>query len=216
MSPEPRPDPLEAVMDGSVTAVVLQFLQSAPGIILSATIAAVLWQSRDVLSILLRRVEGFEGFGVRISLAALRDAAKEKGQSRMLEANDRRELERELRIGGHRLRGTRVLWVDDRPSNNYYEAEALLALGAKVMFAASTQEVEHLLFERQGRFDLIISDWSRPESADAGPMLLRSIRERGNETPFLFYAGIDRPLPEGAQGLATHPAQLIELVLRNV
>lgn len=216
MSPELRPDRLDPAMDSSVTAVVLQLLQSAPGIILSATIAAVLWYTRAMLAILLRRVEGFEGFGVRVSLAALRDAAEEKDESRSLGANDTRNLERASKIEGHRLRGARILWVDDRPSNNSYESEALLALGAKVVFAASTKEAEQLFFERQRRFDLIISDWSRPEAVDAGPTLLRLLRERGNRTPFLFHAGVERPVPEGAQGLATYPGQLMELILRAV
>lgn len=203
-------------MENAFVAVVLQLLQSAPAIILSATVAVLLWQNRDMLPAVLRRLEGVEAIGVRVSLASLRGATREKDGFDASAASQLRSVERRLRKEGHRLSGVKILWIDDRPSNNYYESQILIALGAKVAFAASTKEVERLLFERQRRFDLIISDWERPEAVDAGPTLLRILRNRGDQTPFLFYTRRRNGVPEGAQGLATHPSRLIELLLKYV
>jgi hypothetical protein len=38
-----------------------------------------------------------------------------------------------------------ILWVDDKPTNNYYEANYLKQFGASVDFAISTEEAKNLL-----------------------------------------------------------------------
>jgi hypothetical protein len=58
------------------------------------------------------------------------------------------------------LNGKSVLWVDDNPGNNRFEARALEALGMQVSAARDTDEA--LAELKRSRFDLVISDMSRP------------------------------------------------------
>jgi CheY-like chemotaxis protein len=81
----------------------------------------------------------------------------------------------------------RILWVDDKPTNNQYEKEAFEALGLQVTDAVSTDAALALL-QRQ-KYDLIISDMDRPEGARAGYDLLAKIKEQKITTPLIFYSG---------------------------
>lgn len=59
-----------------------------------------------------------------------------------------------------RLQGSRVLWVDDRPSNNVFERQALEALGIQIDLSTSTEDALEKI--RRRSYDLIISDMGRP------------------------------------------------------
>jgi CheY-like chemotaxis protein len=84
-----------------------------------------------------------------------------------------------------------VLWVDDRPSNNVHERQALEALGVTFVLATSTDEALEK-FKYQS-FDAIISDMGRPPDSEAGYTLLDALRKNGNQTPFIIYAGSRAP-----------------------
>jgi PleD family two-component response regulator len=64
----------------------------------------------------------------------------------------------------------KVLWVDDNPSNNYYERSALKALG--IQFTLSTSTEDALAKVGSNKYDAIISDMSRPPDRRAGYTLL--------------------------------------------
>ncbi|MGY5884934.1 response regulator [Modestobacter lacusdianchii] len=116
-------------------------------------------------------------------------------------------------------RAPRLLWVDDRPSNNRYEATALEALGITVEIAQSTTEALAKMSAR-GPFDAIISDMGRPPDPRAGYTLLDALRQAGDLTPFVIYAGSNQPehfdeaVRHGAVGSTNHPTELIRLVRR--
>ncbi len=59
-----------------------------------------------------------------------------------------------------------ILWVDDRPSNNIYERQALEALGISFTLAKSTEEALEKISKQS--FDAIISDMGRPPDSRAG------------------------------------------------
>ena len=109
-----------------------------------------------------------------------------------------------------------VLWVDDRPSNNVLERQALEALGVTFVLATSTDEA----FEKLNRqsFDAIISDMGRPPDSQAGYTLLDKLRAGGNQTPFIIYAGSRAPAHRaearrrGALGCTNRPDELFEMV----
>jgi len=111
----------------------------------------------------------------------------------------------------------RVLWVDDRPSNNRYERATLHALGMFVELGTSTEDALAKV-AAGGGYDVIISDMGRPPDAQAGYTLLEELRRLGVITPFVIYASsrdpvhFDESVRRGAVGCTNRPSELIELV----
>jgi CheY-like chemotaxis protein len=116
------------------------------------------------------------------------------------------------------LQASRILWVDDRPSNNRFERQALEALGIQISLSTSTEDA----LERTQRqsYDLIISDMGRPPDSRAGYTLLDKLRSDGNKTPFVIYASSRAPehvreaIQHGATGCTNSPQELLEIVTR--
>ena len=110
-----------------------------------------------------------------------------------------------------------VLWVDDKPSNNVHERQALEALGVSFVLATSTDEALEKLKRRS--FDAIISEMGRPPDPQAGYTLLDKLRASGDRTPFIIYAGSRAPehraeaRRRGAVGCTNRPDELFEMVL---
>lgn len=117
-----------------------------------------------------------------------------------------------------------VLWVDDRPNNNIYPRQALETVGVNFVLAKSTDEALQYISRR--RFDAIISDMGRPPDPRAGYTLLDKLRDSGDKTPFIIYAGSRAPehiaeaRQHGAVGCTNDSNELFEMVLlalgRNV
>ena len=107
--------------------------------------------------------------------------------------------------------------MDDNPSNNVHERQALEALGVSFALATSTDEVLDKL--KHQSFDAIISDMGRPPDAQAGYTLLDKLRASGDKTPFIIYAGSRAPehraeaRRRGAVGCTNRPDELFEMVL---
>ncbi|GGJ00568.1 DNA-binding transcriptional response regulator [Neoroseomonas lacus] len=193
--------------------IAVQIMQASAGIIWSLLAAGAFVTLLPQIRGLFGKADQFEAFGIKVSLKALAAAGAEKQVAIPLAGPEGSPLRDRLAKEGKRLNGAEILWVDDRPSGNHNEAQALMALGAHLTFAASTAEAEELLRARPCRFDLVLSDWARPESPAAGPALLAILSGLESDTPFIFYVGQPRDLPPGAQGLATRPDQLLELIL---
>ena len=110
-----------------------------------------------------------------------------------------------------------VLWVDDRPENNVYERRSLEALGVTFALAKSTDEALQMVARQ--KFDVIISDMGRPPDAQAGYTLLDKLRQGGNTTPYIIYAGSRDPhhrveaRRHGALDCTNRPDELFEYVL---
>jgi hypothetical protein len=60
---------------------------------------------------------------------------------------------------------SRVLWVDDKPTNNVHERRSLEPFGITFALAQSTEDALHKI--RDQSFDAIISDMSRPGDSNA-------------------------------------------------
>lgn len=122
----------------------------------------------------------------------------------------------------------RVLWVDDRPEGNRHEIAALAKLQIEVVTVRSTGEALARLEADQEGFDLVLSDWSRPEAAEGMPSaalkLLRALAARPQRLPVIIYHGESDParrarrrdtlLRAGAFGEAILPGELLDLVVR--
>ena len=112
----------------------------------------------------------------------------------------------------------KVLWVDDRPTNNAHERRAMEAAGMSVQTALTTEE--GLARAAGDRFDVIVSDMRRPEGEQAGYDLLKALRARNDATPFIIYAGPASAAQKeeakalGATARATSANELIELVTK--
>jgi CheY-like chemotaxis protein len=81
---------------------------------------------------------------------------------------------------------TNILWVDDHPENNAYEAEVLRKCGAKIDPVKDTADALRKLQESQ--YDLVISDVGRDGNNRAGLDMLTNIRATASKTPVIFYA----------------------------
>lgn len=120
----------------------------------------------------------------------------------------------------------RVLWVDDKPEGNRHEIAALAKLQIEIVTAHSSEEALARLDADDEGFDLVISDWTRPEALEgmpsAGLKLLRALAARLRRPPVIFYHGEfddarrtarrDTLLRAGAFGEAVRPGELLELV----
>lgn len=113
-----------------------------------------------------------------------------------------------------------ILWVDDRPENNVYERNTLEQYGLTFTLALSTLQALHCM--EHNKFALIISDMGRKEGNREGYVLLDAIRKTNKEIPFIIYAGsrkqehVNETLKRGGQGCTNSPAELIDLVIKNL
>lgn len=120
----------------------------------------------------------------------------------------------------------RVLWVDDKHEANRHEVAALAKLQIEVVSADSTDDALARLDTDEEGFDLVLSDWSRPEALDGAPSaglkLLRALAARPRRLPVIFYHGEfdadrratrrDTLLRAGAFGEAVSPGELLAQV----
>ena len=117
------------------------------------------------------------------------------------------------------LIGKSILWVDDIPINNVYEANIMKQIGASIVTARSTSEAN--AFIERTKFDLVISDIHRfennQENPDAGYELLESLMKQSKGIPLIFYTGslsrVNKIRSKDAFDIATIPSRLVESVL---
>jgi CheY-like chemotaxis protein len=114
----------------------------------------------------------------------------------------------------------RVLWVDDKPSNNEYERSLLRRDGIVFDNVVSTAEAIEQL--RTSTYDLVVTDlgrrWSSDRSRDAGRELLANAVITGGGPPVVIYAGREAVEQEaalralGAFGVSQSREHLLALV----
>lgn len=115
---------------------------------------------------------------------------------------------------------SQILWVDDRPHNNFSERKAFESMGFEFTLALSTSEALEILSER--RFAAIISDMGRKEGSREGYVLLESVRSSDKMTPFFIYAGSNSPehkveaVERGAQGSTNRAGELADMVIQAI
>jgi CheY-like chemotaxis protein len=181
-------------------------------IVWPVVILGFLWYFRKpIRTQLLPRITGFQGFGLQLTFAAQALTAA-TGKRPDISDSSRSAAVARLQREGHVLNGTRILWVDDTPANNFNERRLFERAGAIIDPALSTTEA--LKATQLHPYDLIISDWARPEGDDAGPDLVKALRADSNYTPVVFYAGYVEGRQRGeAIGLTDRPDELLHIVL---
>ncbi len=153
--------------------------------------------------------------------AKVTEAAKARGVSSV----DSAQAEQYARTLIDAPNQKRILWVDDRPDNNRLETAALAKLQIEVVAVTSTKAALDRLASDSEPFDLVLSDWQRPELhidlLSAGIHLLRELRARHQTMPVIFYHGSvgqeriarrEVAIREGAFGEAVMPDELLGLV----
>jgi CheY-like chemotaxis protein len=124
-------------------------------------------------------------------------------------------------LGALPRHAARVLWVDDRPSNNERERELLRPAGLVFDNVVSTREA--LLQLAQQPYDLVITDLGRrdssDQSSDAGADFLDQPALRKGGPPVVIYAGVGAVLRQaelmarGAAAVCADPMTLERRVL---
>lgn len=111
------------------------------------------------------------------------------------------------------LQGARILWIDDEPDGNALERATLGTFGVVVRTALSGEEAKRVL--RGERFDLVISDISRPGESLAGIKDLPLLRLIAPDLPVIFYIMRMEPrgVPAGAFGITARPDELLHLCM---
>ena len=115
-------------------------------------------------------------------------------------------------------RNPRVLWVDDRPSNNRYERAAMERMGVRVKQVTSTDIAMQELAPSGEAYDVVITDMGRPPTADAGYDLLDRLRAAHNQIPVAIYAAsrrgrhFDEAVAKGALGCTNRTDELLTML----
>jgi CheY-like chemotaxis protein len=177
-----------------------------------AFILALLWFFRTpIRTQLLPRLTGFQAFGLQLSFAEEALTAATANRKDVSERS-RSAAAARLQRDGQLLAGARLLWVDDVPRNNFNERTLFERAGARIDPALSTTDA--IKAARLHPYDLIISDWKRPEGDNAGPDLVKALHSEGIHTPVVFYVGyIDGRSRGDAIGLTNRPDELLHVVL---
>lgn len=114
--------------------------------------------------------------------------------------------EKELKI--------KTLWVDDFPSNNFYESQVLISIGLEIDFAKSSEEAKQLL--SKSNYEIMLSDISRHSKHDEGLRFHKELIGKGIDLPTIFYIGYferNKGVPPYAFGITDIPNDLIHLIL---
>ncbi len=144
---------------------------------------------------------------------------REQARKLPLASETPRDLRSPLATVERALATKAILWVDDNPTHNLYEASLFERLGATIDFVQTTEAALKAL--ANSHYDLIISDVERLEgdvrNPEAGYQLLDALEEAGRSIPTILYTGnvrrIDRKRARSAVGLADEPVALTDLVL---
>lgn len=110
-----------------------------------------------------------------------------------------------------------VLWVDDNPSNNFFERRSLQRRSITFTLSTSTDDALGKLIRYH--FDAIISDMGRPTDNLAGYTLLEWAHRVGYTGPFILYCSSRHPehvaesIRRGAYGQTNSSEELFRLVV---
>jgi CheY-like chemotaxis protein len=159
--------------------------------------AVLLWLARGKLAQFVGQVgvEKISAFGVDLQFAERQATAAyvKQGLGPPSQA-DKASIRDAVRFLAPLAAQTHILWVDDNPGGNTLERSTFLSWEVDVQAARTTEEGLTELEDPRQRFDLVISDWRRPNDSDdapAGLQLLKRMRDSKAKLrqPVIFYHG---------------------------
>lgn len=99
----------------------------------------------------------------------------------------------QLEASIEKIKSGRILWVDDVPTNNLLETQALRMLGVQIDAVTTNKEAaEYLKASAKSPYDLVLSDIGREseaENGDVGLAMPDVIKGSGSTAPLAFYVG---------------------------
>lgn len=200
------PHPPQRTQTMTATDVVLRAL---PWLIL----VGVLWAYNAEIRSFARGVHRLEAFGVKIEserftsqvMAAAGPGTARPSQQLAVSAY------RKLLLAQPRLKGFRMLWVDDHPENNFALRQLLGQFEIQTHIATSNAEAIEAV--KRNDFDLVISDFSRDDGPN-GAALLTELKQIGYPAPFLFYSGSTDQIPVTLpfDGRTNNPAEVAAFI----
>lgn len=191
--------------------------------------AVLLWLARGKFAQFVGQVgvEKISAFGVDLQFAERQATAAyaKQGLGPPSQA-DKASIRDAVRFLAPLAAQSRILWVDNHPGGNTLERSTFLSWEVDVQAARTTDEGLRELKDPAQHFDLVISDWRRPndsEDAPAGLQLLKRMRDLRLQQPVIFYHG---PVPTaelvsrrrdaseaGAVGATGSPGELVRWTL---
>lgn len=165
-----------------MTAVLVELAKHTASIIWGGFALFVVWLFRQPLRTQLERLSSIKGGWVMLDFAenklasAAADANRNnwvlestvpKRHVEVTKADRERALRRAERCR-EVMKDKRILWIDDRVTNNRKERELLEVFGLKLEQVQSNAAAEVALAPDGGGYDLIISDIDRPEGEPNG------------------------------------------------
>lgn len=118
-----------------------------------------------------------------------------------------------------------ILWVEDEPAHSRFERAALHRLQIELVTATSTRAALALLGDASRRFDLVVSNWTRPgpdPDAAEGLRLLHAMRAHDIAIPVVIYDAVpgvrelstrnDLVRAAGGQGALARPDALFDRI----
>jgi CheY-like chemotaxis protein len=199
----------------SESSVLIEFIKASPALIVSIVGSLFLIANADAIGKLLRKATKLSALGVSIEAAGdtLDDAFKAHGLQGMASQRERMAVLRRLSACAPLLRGTRVLWVDDQPSNNEAEVKLLKSLDVEVQQVTTSADANAFLNIRH--YLLVITDFDRDDMPTTGIDFAKLVASRTAAPPVIGYVGTPQSglaRPAHFFGVTNRPDHLMHLV----
>lgn len=122
-------------------------------------------------------------------LGLLNDAITYSNNKQLIESQ---KTKLEKLISSTEKKEKTILWVDDKPENNFNVVKYLEKQEYKVSISKSTDDALNKIKVNPNKYDYIISDMNRFENGEnkefAGELLYNSLKSLNINTPILFYS----------------------------
>ena len=212
--------------------LVEKFVKLAPEFLTLGLLAFFVFNA-ELLRGLVGRLSKMEVVGMKVELSAAKALAQARTDPalratvkklRPMPEDDVARVMKRAALSKEVLKGRRILWVDDMPTNNEHEVDAFKRLGLDVVQAETDAKAMRDLVEAQPTFDILLSDMDRGDDHEAGTKFLTEVqasRADGDLSHYdqlatIFYITKFDPakgVPGNAFGITDRPDELLHLVL---
>lgn len=174
----------------------IKLLDMLPKVLWFLLVVILLWIFVEPLKKLLPRLNGFEGYGLKIVFQSFEEHNRNMAQNVALSKAYIGERQQKIILNRSEhlledLKNMHVLWIDDHPSNNKYIIRIFQEWGVKFDCPSSTKEARRYLEDAKSdsmMYDLIISDFCHPNEID-GIKFADTVRTYYDYTvPIIFFS----------------------------
>jgi CheY-like chemotaxis protein len=200
-------------MTESWATIIAAIIAIVPLTLAFVLLGALALTHRKAVAAMLERASKIGVAGV-FELELDTQAIKEAREDAPLTDEQATALDRRIAKSKTLVAGSRILWVDDAPSNNRLERKYLRSAGATVVNATTTMQA--LVELERFDYDLVFTDLRRPRDPQAGLELVSAMRAAHYRQPVIAYVGYvdsSRGTPSELFGMADRPDELVNLYL---